>query len=228
MNYNKTKLTDETNIKLDTRQFSKHDIAELVQLVRFIRSNNSDNYELNQDEFQKFRVLSEARKLCEKYDKIELKSIAKKHDILISNKAKKDLAIEIAKETLATKDLSKTTHKTAHAFRRILAFNQAFAKELNNINSNSNKKEFDEKREELEKKLQQHNLLRFVNDRFFYNHDDLSDLLRSVYIQKDNENNSLIVKTNSTKTIKFKDNKDSFALINSDYKDNAKLKVNEL
>ena len=219
MNYNKTKLTDETNIKLDTRQFSKHDIAELVQLVRFIRSNNSDNYELNQKEFDKFRMNSEARKLCDKYDKIELKSIAKDHDILVSNKAKKDLALEIAKETLATKDLSKTTHKTAHAFRRILAFNQCYSKEISDNEDN---------REEIDKKLQENNLFRFVSDKFHYNHDKLNDILRSVYIQKDNENNCLVVKTNSTKTLKFKDNAEAFAIINSDYKDNAKIKVNEL
>ena len=219
MTYEKTKLTNDTNIKLDTRQFTKHDIAELVQLIRFIRSNNSDNYELTQEEFDKFRMNSEARKLCEKYDKIELKSLAKEHDIIISNKAKKDLALEIAKETTTAKNLSETTHKTAHSFRRILAFNQAYSKEISDNEDN---------RDEIDKKLQQNNLLRFVNDRFFYNKDNLNDILRSVYIQKDNDNNLLIVKTNSTKTMKFKDNDEAFALINSDYKDNAQLKVNEL
>lgn len=228
MTYNKTKLSDDTNIKLDTRQFTKHDIAELVQLVNFVRSNNSDNYELSQEEFDKFRVNSENRKLCDKYDKKELKSIAKEHNIKVSNKTKKEIAQEIAKEITTVKDISKTTHKTAHAFRRILAFNQAYAKELSDINNNSNKKEFDKKREELDKKLQQSNLLRFVNYRFFYNKDNLNDILRSVYIQKDNDNNCLVVKTNSTKTMKFKDNDEAFALINSDYKDNAQLKVNEL
>ena len=216
--YEKTKLSNDTNIKLDSRQFTKHDIAELVKLIRFVRSNNSDNYELNQEEFDKFRVYSENRKLCDKHNKKELKSIAKEHDIKTSNKTKKEIAQEIAKETTTTKDISKTTHKTAHAFRRILAFNQAYSKE---ISDNDNKKEID-------KKLQQHNLLRFVNDKFYYNRNNLNDILRSVYIQKDNDNNSLIVKTNSTKTMKFRDNNEAFAVINSDYRDNAQLKVNEL
>ena len=215
MTYNKTKLSDDTNIKLDTRQFSKHDIAELVQLVNFVRSNNSDNYELTQQEFDKFRVNSETRKLCDKHNKKELKNVAKEHDIKkTSDKTKKEIAREIAKATTTTKDISKTTHKTSHAFRRIVAFNQAYAKE---VSDNDNKKEID-------KKLQENNLLRFVSN----NTDNLNDKLRSVYIQKDNEKNSLVVKTNSTKTIKFKDNADACALINSDYKDNAKLKVNEL
>ena len=214
MKYNKTKLSDDTNIKLDTRQFSKHDINELVELVSFVRSNNSDNYELSQEEFDKFRVNSETRKLCDKYDKKELKNIAKEHNIKTSKKAKKEIAREIAKATTTAKDLSETTHKTSHSFRRILAFNQAYSKE---ISDNDNKKEID-------KKLQENNLLRFVSN----NTDNLNDILRSVYIQKDNDNNLLVVKTNSTKTIKFKDNDEAFALINSDYKDNAQLKVNEL